>query len=69
LLNITAGKYLPAIELYTRAIELTPGNAVLYANRAFANIKTEAFGYAIRDATATRNENTLTTNTHTSLTN
>eukprot|EP00026_Physarum_polycephalum_P008203 Phypoly_transcript_08282.p1 GENE.Phypoly_transcript_08282~~Phypoly_transcript_08282.p1 ORF type:complete len:493 (-),score=92.25 Phypoly_transcript_08282:20-1498(-) len=45
-----AGKYLPAIELYTRAIELTPGNAVLYANRAFANIKTEAFGSALIDA-------------------
>lgn len=38
---------MPAIELYTRAIELTPNNAVLYSNRAFAHIKTEAFGYFI----------------------
>jgi serine/threonine-protein phosphatase 5 len=45
-----AGKYLPAIELYTRAIELTPDNAVLYSNRAFAHIKTEAFGSALIDA-------------------
>lgn len=45
-----AGKYLPAIELYTKAIELTPNNAVLYSNRAFAHIKTEAFGSALVDA-------------------
>lgn len=44
------GKYLPAIEVYTRAIELTPNNAVLYSNRAFAHIKTEAFGSALIDA-------------------
>jgi len=36
--------------LYTKAIELTPGNAVLYSNRAFAHIKTEAFGSALIDA-------------------
>lgn len=45
-----AQKYLPAIEKYTSALELTPNSAVLYSNRAFANIKIENFGRAIQDA-------------------
>jgi len=45
-----AGKYLPAIEIYSKAIDLTPENAVLYSNRAFAHIKTESFGSALVDA-------------------
>jgi len=45
-----ASKYMPALDKYTAAIELTPDSAVLYANRAFANIKTENFGRAIQDA-------------------
>jgi len=45
-----AQKYIPAIEKYTAAIELTPDNAVLYSNRAFANIRVENFGRAIQDA-------------------
>lgn len=43
----TEAKFVPAIEKYTQAIELTPNSAVLYANRAFANIKIENFGYCI----------------------
>lgn len=39
-----------AIELYTEAIELNPGAATYYGNRAFAYIKTECFGYALEDA-------------------
>jgi serine/threonine-protein phosphatase 5 len=38
-------KYKDAVELYTKAIDLKPDNAVLYANRAFAHIKMENFGY------------------------
>ncbi|KAJ1975703.1 Palmitoyl-protein thioesterase 1 [Dimargaris xerosporica] len=43
-------KYDDAIRLYTEAIELDPTQAAYYCNRAFAYIKTEAFGYAIADA-------------------
>lgn len=46
----SSGKYLPAVDKYTQAIDLTPNNAVLYSNRAFAHIKTEAFGSALIDA-------------------
>ncbi|XP_066995119.1 serine/threonine-protein phosphatase 5 [Anabrus simplex] len=41
--------YNRAIELYTKAIELNP-SAVYYANRSFAYLKTECFGYALNDA-------------------
>lgn len=40
-----------AIEFYTRAIELDDHEASFYTNRAQANIKLEAYGYAIADAT------------------
>lgn len=36
--------YDKAIELYSKAIELDPGNAVYYANRSLANLRTESFG-------------------------
>lgn len=39
-----------AIELYTKAIEKNPKNAVLYANRSIANLRLENFGYALSDA-------------------
>ncbi|GLH09800.1 Serine/threonine-protein phosphatase alpha-2 isoform [Gryllus bimaculatus] len=39
-----------AIELYAKAIELNPNVAVYYANRSFAYLKTECFGYALTDA-------------------
>jgi len=39
-----------AIDFYTQAIELNPKEATFYANRAQANIKVEAHGYAIEDA-------------------
>ncbi|KAL1512939.1 hypothetical protein ABEB36_002438 [Hypothenemus hampei] len=39
-----------AIELYTKAIEKNPYLAVYYANRSFAYLKTECFGYALSDA-------------------
>lgn len=42
--------YSEAIVLYTQAIQLNPLAAVFYANRAFAYIKTECFGYALNDA-------------------
>ncbi|RKF59364.1 Serine/threonine-protein phosphatase T [Erysiphe neolycopersici] len=40
-----------AVECYTKAIELDK-KATFYSNRAQANIKLEAYGYAIRDATS-----------------
>ncbi|KAI8049223.1 Metallo-dependent phosphatase-like protein [Syncephalis plumigaleata] len=45
-----AKKYAEAIEKYSKAIELDPTVPAYYSNRAFAYIKTEAFGYAIADA-------------------
>jgi serine/threonine-protein phosphatase 5 len=43
------GKYEEAIALYTQAIEVFP-TSVLYANRAFANLKLENYGAALLDA-------------------
>lgn len=40
-----------AIEFYTKAIEKDSTNPTFYCNRAQANIKSEAYGYAIADAT------------------
>lgn len=45
-----AQKYVPAIDKYSEAIALSPNSAVLYANRAFANLRIENFGRAIQDA-------------------
>ncbi|TLD25437.1 hypothetical protein PspLS_05760 [Pyricularia sp. CBS 133598] len=39
-----------AIEFYTQAIELNPEEPTLYSNRAQAYLKTEAYGYAVADA-------------------
>ena len=36
--------------MYTEAIEFNPNSAVLYANRSFAHLRTESFGYALEDA-------------------
>eukprot|EP01135_Chromosphaera_perkinsii_P002725 Nk52_evm93s226 gene=Nk52_evmTU93s226 len=44
------GKYLQAIEFYTKSIELNPNVPAVYSNRAFSYIKTECFGYALEDA-------------------
>ena len=49
-LLILAKKYEAAIEKYSEAINLNPNVAVYYANRSFAYIKTEAYGYAVSDA-------------------
>ncbi|KAH8598012.1 serine/threonine-protein phosphatase-like protein 5 [Bisporella sp. PMI_857] len=40
-----------AIQSYTKAIELDGSHPTYYSNRAQANIKSEAYGYAIADAT------------------
>ncbi|TPX15165.1 uncharacterized protein E0L32_004723 [Thyridium curvatum] len=40
-----------AIDYYTQAIELNGQEPTFYANRAQAQLKTEAYGYAIADAT------------------
>ena len=41
-----------AIEFYTKAIEANDKEPSFYTNRAQANIKLEAYGYAIADATS-----------------
>ena len=44
-------KFLLAVELYTKAIELAP-SAIFYANRAAAHVKSENYGSAIDDASS-----------------
>lgn len=43
-------KYEEAISLYTEAINLNGNSAVYYANRSFAHLRVESFGYALEDA-------------------
>ena len=43
--------YMLAIELYGKAIDSDPLNAVYHANRAFAHIRIETYGSAVEDAT------------------
>lgn len=43
-------KFSAAEELYSKAIELEPSNAIYYANRSFSHLKQENFGYALTDA-------------------
>ncbi|XP_061395103.1 serine/threonine-protein phosphatase 5 [Musca vetustissima] len=38
-----------AIEMYTKAIELNPNNAIYYANRSLAHLRQESFGFALQD--------------------
>lgn len=47
-----AKQYTQAIESYSKAIEINPGNAVYYCNRAFAQLRLENYGAAINDASA-----------------
>lgn len=42
--------YAGAVNLYTKAIDLYPENAVYFANRSFAHIKLEEYGSAVADA-------------------
>lgn len=49
-LSIRAEKeYDKAIEMYSKAIELEPENAVFYANRSLAHLRVESFGSALED--------------------
>lgn len=41
-----------AIEMYTKAIELKPTNAIYYANRSLAHLRQESFGFALQDGIA-----------------
>ena len=43
-------KHVEAVEFYTKAIDLNPGVASYYGNRSIAHLRTEAFGYALQDA-------------------
>lgn len=38
-----------AIEMYSKAIDLDPKNAVYYANRSLAHLRQESFGSALED--------------------
>lgn len=42
--------YEQAIDIYTKCIERDSTNAVYYANRSVAYLRTECFGYALTDA-------------------
>ncbi|NXN14585.1 PPP5 phosphatase, partial [Indicator maculatus] len=42
--------YERAVELYSRAIELDPSNAIYYGNRSLAHLRAESYGYALADA-------------------
>lgn len=48
-LSITEKEYDKAIEMYTKAIDLEPENAVYYANRSLAHLRQESFGSALED--------------------
>ena len=39
-----------AVELYSKAIELHPANAVYHANRSISHLRLENYGYALADA-------------------
>ena len=43
--------YAKAVEGYSKAIELNPGNHLYWSNRAFAHIRVEEYGAAVTDAT------------------
>lgn len=42
-------EYDKAIDMYTKAIELDPKNAVYFANRSLAHLRQESFGSALED--------------------
>lgn len=48
---VAAHKYKAAIDGYSKALMLSPENAVLFANRAFAYLKNEQYLAAVEDAT------------------
>ena len=43
-------KYIEAVEFYTKAIDVNPSVASYYGNWSIAHLRTEAFGYALQDA-------------------
>ena len=43
--------WLAAVDYYTKAIDKNDSDPSFYCNRAQANIKLEAYGYAVADAT------------------
>ena len=47
---IRDSKYAKAVEAYSRALEVSPNNAILLSNRAFAHVRLENYGSAIEDA-------------------
>lgn len=49
-LTLAEKDYEQSIDLYTKAIELDDQNAVYYANRSFAYLRMESYGYALQDA-------------------
>ncbi|KAI1036821.1 hypothetical protein LB503_003104 [Fusarium chuoi] len=46
-----AGDFPSAVDFYSQAIKLNDKEPTFFTNRAQAYIKTEAYGYAIADAT------------------
>lgn len=50
LTSISDQNYDEAVTVYSKCIEKNPTNAVYYANRSIAYLRTEYFGYALADA-------------------
>ncbi|KAF9222575.1 hypothetical protein BS17DRAFT_169983 [Gyrodon lividus] len=46
----TSHNFGEAIKLYTQAIELNPGDATFWCNRAAARTRLEEYGFALADA-------------------
>ncbi|XP_037818577.1 serine/threonine-protein phosphatase 5 [Lucilia sericata] len=49
---LKAKDFSKAIEMYTKAIDLIPTNAIFYANRSLAHLRQESFGFALQDGIA-----------------
>lgn len=44
--------YERAIDLYNKAIEANPNNAIYYSNRSISHLRTESFGYVSNKKTS-----------------
>ena len=56
-LAVQAGDFNLAVQLYTSALNLDPGNHILYSNRAAAYIHLRQYKVAVRDAKTARTLN------------
>ncbi len=52
-----SGDFTRAIRLYTEALQLDPGNHILYSNRSAAHVKLKQYEQALQDAIKARDLN------------